>query len=254
MDDVLRALDEQHGELAGLIAGLEEVRWRSPTPCEGWDVADVVLHLAQSDELGVATIRASVEGSSLAEGDTGPFGSGMSIDDAVAASVDAERHLAGAQIGERWTTASSGLRAALAAADSHLRVRWAVGELSVRTLAATRLSEAWIHSGDVASGLGVELVPRDRLRHIARLAWRTLPYAFAQEGLELHGPVAFDLVGPDGQRWAFGVDDEPVTTVTGSGLELCLVAGRRRRPADTDLVAEGTDATAVLDLVRTYAL
>ncbi len=62
------------------------------------------------------------------------------------------------------------------------RVTWVSGQLSLHTLTATRLSEAWIHTGDIASALGVDLAPTDRLRHIARLAWRTLPYAFDRAG------------------------------------------------------------------------
>ena len=44
-----------------------------------------------------------------------------------------------------------------------------------------------------------------------------------------------------------------MTTVRGSAAELCDVAGRRVEPAATDLVAEGPDGAAVLELVRTYA-
>jgi hypothetical protein len=41
--------------------------------------------------------------------------------------------------------------------------------------------------------------------------------------------------------------------IRGDVLDLCLVAGRRRAPAETGLVSEGPDAEAVLALVRTYA-
>ena len=58
--------------------------------------------------------------------------------------------------------------------DLSARVTWVAGELSARSLATTRLAETWIHTGDVADALGVSLVPTDRLRQIARLAWRTL--------------------------------------------------------------------------------
>jgi uncharacterized protein (TIGR03084 family) len=127
------------------------------------------------------------------------------------------------------------------------------GELSARTLATTRLAETWIHTGDVAGALGVELEPKPRLRHIARLAWRTLPYAFAKDGRELHGPVAFHLRGPDGQAWDFTPDGDALTTVRGDGVELCNVAARRVDPVETGLVGDGPDAGAVLELVRTYA-
>ena len=80
-------------------------------------------------------------------------------------------------------------------------------------VATTRLAESWIHTGDIASAFGIEPAPTNRLRAIARLAWRTLPYAFAQAGLALSGPVALDLVGPDGDRWDFVHDAPAVTTI-----------------------------------------
>src|SRR5260370_39838048 len=55
MDDILTALAEQDDELDGLLAGLDEAGWARPSRCEGWTVADVVLHLAQTDEMTVAS-------------------------------------------------------------------------------------------------------------------------------------------------------------------------------------------------------
>ena len=115
------------------------------------------------------------------------------------------------------------------------------GTLTVRTLAATRLSEAWIHTGDVGYALGSVPPPTDRLRHVARLAWRTLPYAFARSGRRLSGPVAFHLRAPSGEAWEFEPDEPATTTVRGDAAELCLVAARRLDPAETSLGGEGPD-------------
>jgi uncharacterized Actinobacterial protein TIGR03083 len=249
-DQILDDLEAQHGELWSLLEPLEEIQWRLASPCEGWDVADVVLHLHQTDLLGIASLRGDlgrdVEDFMRAGGDE-------SVDDAAAASVASARGQSGRETGAQWHESASQLRAEFATVDPSARLQWVVGHLSARTLAATRLSECWIHTGDVAAALGIELAPTNRLRHIARLAWRTLPYAFARAGRELTGPVAFDLAGPDGERWEFGLDDDPLTVVTGSGVELCDVAGRRREPGATGLVATGPDAVGVLELVRTYA-
>ena len=145
------------------------------------------------------------------------------------------------------------LRAALVETDPHRRVDWVAGQLSARTLTVTRLAETWIHTGDVADAVGVTLTPGERLQHVARLAWRTLPYAFARAGRDLHGPVVFELDGPSGARWSFVPEDEPTTTIRGDGVELCLVAARRVDPEATGLRGEGPDAADVLELVRTYA-
>ena len=57
MQTIVTALEEQHAELAALLDGLDDRDWERPTRCEGWAVADVVLHLAQTDELALASAR-----------------------------------------------------------------------------------------------------------------------------------------------------------------------------------------------------
>jgi uncharacterized protein (TIGR03084 family) len=168
--------------------------------------------------------------------------------------VERERGLPSDELADRWSIGAGRLIAVLDGMDLSTRVTWVAGELSARTLATTRLAETWIHTGDVAGGLSVPLPPTDRLRHIARLAWRTLPYAFASAGLVMSGPVAFKLVSPTGQSWDFVPVEPAVTTVRGGAEELCSVAARRVDPLTTSLRAEGPDAEAVLTLVRTYAL
>ncbi len=248
--DLLQDLAGQHAELWSLLDPLDEPAWHRASPCAGWDVADVVLHLHQTDELARASLR-----DELAP-DIAEFmraGGDSSVDDAAAASVAHARGGTGTEIGVQWHESAQRLRSAFDGVDPSARLQWVVGRLSARTLAATRLAECWIHSGDVAIALGVEITPTERLRHVARLAWRTLPYAFARSGAELAGPVGFELIGPSGARWDLGLDDSPLTVVSGSGVELCEVAGRRRDPAATTLRATGPDSEAVLRLVRTYA-
>ena len=127
--------------------------------------------------------------------------------------------------------------------------------MAARTLASTRLSESWIHTVDVASAYGPLPEPTDRLWHVARLAWRTVPYAFARAGRDLQAPVAFELVAPDGTAWSFRPDPPaPVLTVVrGTAADLCEVAGQRAEASATSLSADGPDAAAVLRFVRTFA-
>lgn len=251
MQEILTALAEQHAELAGLLDGLDAAGWRRPTRCEGWDISDVVLHLAQTDEFAVASVRDDFPDTVqvLADG----LETRGNVDDGAAALVEHERGLPDDELRERWRAGATTLRDLLAANDPHKRVRWVAGRLSIHTLTATRLAECWIHTGDVAEGLGRQQELTDRLEHVARLAWRTLPYAFARGGRELTGPVEFDLKAPSGARWHFVPEAKPITRVEGAGTDLCLVAARRVAPEETTLRASGPDAAAVLDLVRTYA-
>lgn len=254
MDAIVDDLAAQHAELRALVERCSESDWSRPTPCDGWDVADVLLHLTQTDEFAVV---------SSAHGDVERFRSGflgtrdersLTVDAAAAAQVEAERTIGGPAIAARWERSSAALLAELRTGDPHRRVPWVAGLLSLHTLAATRLAEAWIHTGDIATALGVELAPTNRLRAVTRLAWRTLPYAFERAGLTLSGPVALDLEGPDGDRWHFSPDEPAATTIRGRASEFCALAARRLEPGQTSLAGEGPDAAAVLELVRTYAL
>jgi uncharacterized protein (TIGR03084 family) len=247
--DLLDALARQHADLWELVRDRNEDEWHEPSACPGWDVSDVVLHMAQTDELAVSSIEQRFDVTALsleARGDG-------TVDDAAGDAVARDRGAPGVEVGARWDRAASELRARLADADPSARVKWVTNTLSTRTLAATRLAECWIHTGDVACAYGAEPAADDRLEHIARLAWRTVPYAFARSGRELHGSVAFDLVAPSGADWVFGIPGSSDTVVRGPALELCLVAAQRRTAGETSLHADGPDAAGVLELVRTFA-
>jgi uncharacterized protein (TIGR03084 family) len=251
MDDALVGLAAQHAELTALLDDLSGAGWSRPTRCDGWDVKDVVLHLAQTDEMAVASVTGSFD--EVAEGLTADMATASSVDEGAAAMVARQRSTSSGAVAQRWKKASAHLDRSLAAIDLSTRVPWVAGELSARTLAATRLSETWIHTGDIAGAVGIDVAPSDRLRLIARLAWRTLPYAFQLHGRELGGPVALRLVAPSGELWEFLPDHPATTTIEGSAVEFCAVAAQRVEPEATTLVGEGPDATDVLAFVRTYA-
>jgi uncharacterized protein (TIGR03084 family) len=211
-----------------------------------------VLHLAQTDELVPA---ARISGfPATAERLTGePLDPGT-VDDQVARRVARERGAPGVELHARWRAASTAVRDLLAACDPHDPLPWVVTDLPARTMATTRLSECWIHTRDIARAVGVEVSVTDRLWHIARLAWRSIPYAFARAGLDApRGPVTVSLTAPDGGTWDFGTGTGAATTVTGNALDFCLVAARRLHPAVAELRADGPDARNVLALLRTYA-
>ena len=251
MDEIVDAVVAQQAELTGLLEGLDDAGWARPSPCEGWDVADVVLHLVQTNLMAEASLGDRLD-AFYAEQLEGARPA-ANVDDGAAAMVELHRGAPNAELLERWRTGAARLSDLFRTQDPSGRVTWVAGTLSPRTLATTRLAETWIHTGDVAEALGVRLAPTDRLQPIARLAWRTLPYAFERAGQSLHGPVAFELTGPAGDAWTFRPDEPAPTIVRGSAEDLCGIAARRLDPATTGLRADGPDAEAVLELVRTYA-
>ena len=89
MQAIVTALGEQHAELAALLDSLDGQGWQRPTRCEGWTVADVVLHLAQTDELALASVRGRFAGElAVLAGGVDRQGT---VDDGAAALVASER-------------------------------------------------------------------------------------------------------------------------------------------------------------------
>lgn len=253
MDEILDMLARQHDELDGLVADLDEAGWALPSACPDWCVSEVLLHLAQTDEMATASAERRFAEAAAAFAGRAAGSPGATIDDLAGLAVAAERGRPGAEVYHRWRTASEAQAKALARCQPGDRLPWVAGDLSALTLATTRLAESWIHTGDVAAALGRDMIADERLRPIARLAWRTLPYAFARSGRTLSGPVAVHLAAPDGTAWKFDPEDPAATTIIGPALDFCQVAARRLRPSDTALTGTGPDADAVLELVRTFA-
>jgi uncharacterized protein (TIGR03084 family) len=250
VDAIVAALAAQQDELDGILREATDADWDTPTRCPGWTVSDVVLHLAQTDEFALASVEGRI--AEPVANWTGTDGA-ATVDDRAGALVAQQRGAPPQEVLERWRAGASSVRHAFDTADPSARLTWVTGQLAARTLATTRLAETWIHTGDVAEALGVARSPGRQLEQIVRLAWRTLPYAFARDGKELAGPVAVELTAPDGGTWAFGDPGTATTTVRGPATDFCEVAARRLDPADSGLTPTGPDAQDVLALVRTYA-
>jgi uncharacterized protein (TIGR03084 family) len=124
--------------------------------------------------------------------------------------------------------------------------------LKPAVLATTRLAEHWAHGLDITDPLGLPFPDTDRLRHIAWLGHRTLPYAFGVAGLDAH-EVYCELDGPDGQRWTYGPESAG-SVVRGSAGDFCRVGARRLAAADSRLVTEGPHAAQALSVLRNYAV
>jgi uncharacterized protein (TIGR03084 family) len=239
-------LAAEQERLEDILDGLGEVQWASPSGAAGWTVADVVLHLAQSEE----SVAVTLSGGDLRAG-LGP-GAGGTVEERVAGLVRAERGAAPRVVFVRWQRARRAALDALRAADPDRPVGWVTGPVKPATLATTRLAEHWAHGLDITGPLRVEFPDTGRLRHVAWLAHRTLPYAMTLAG-EQPAAVRCELTAPDGASvWQFG-PPEADSVIAGPSAEFCRVAARRLAPADSGLTASGPHGAAALRLVRTYA-
>jgi len=253
MIDIFEALREQHEELLSMVTGLAEDQLALPSACKGWSVSDVLLHLAQTNEMAAASASGQLAG--VAGGwvnSEGPVRT--DVNDIVAGAVERERGASGNEILARWVKSADGMVDALEACDPAARVLWVAGDMAPRTMATTRLAETWIHTGDVCMGLGIGQPKSNRIWHIARLVHRTLPYSFLRARCEPTGQVRFELRSPTDERavWCFG-EDNAETVITGPAVDLCLVAGQRANAKETSLHGAGPDAATVLRIMRTFA-
>lgn len=244
--DIFAELEAEQGALARVLERLDESAGQQPSAAEGWTISDVVLHLAQTEEVVVA----SATGSSV---NRFPDIDASTTDEMAAAWVDAERGPPFGNVIERWSAASRGAVEALREADPDVPLTWVATPLKPRTLATTRLAEHWIHAQDITSPLQIPYPDTDRLWHIAWLAHRTIPYAFTRAGADSPPSVRLDLTAPSGDAWSFGDSDAPCR-ITGTASDFCRIAGRRLDPADAASVrSTGERHQEVLNLVRTYA-
>ena len=238
-------LAAEQERLEGLLGGLDETQWMSPSGAAGWTIADVVLHLAQSEEAVVVT----ASGGDLRTG-VGRAAGGT-VDERIDALVRAERAASDVVFG-RWQRARRAGLDALRAADPDQSLAWVAAPVKPATLATTRLAEHWAHGLDITGPLGLEFPDTGRLRHVAWLAHRTLPYAMTLAG-EPPAQVRCELTAPDGASvWEFG-PPEAESAITGTAGDFCRVAARRLSPADSGLTASGPHGATALRLMRTYA-
>ncbi|WP_222849671.1 maleylpyruvate isomerase family mycothiol-dependent enzyme [Trebonia kvetii] len=242
-DAVIDDYAEETARLEGILGPLTEEQWLTESGASGWSVADVVLHLAQSEEGVVATAGGSSPRAATAAAGT--------VDDWAAQMVAAER-TAAAQVFSRWRRARDAAVHALRAADPQVTLEWVTGPVKPATLATTRLAEHWAHGLDITGPLGIDFPDTSRLRHIAWLAHRTLPYAFSLAGQE-PAAVRCSLTAPDGvTAWTFGREDAE-SEISGSAGAFCRVAAQRLDPAASGLRATGAHGATALRVLRTYA-
>ncbi|HXZ75791.1 MAG TPA: maleylpyruvate isomerase N-terminal domain-containing protein [Streptosporangiaceae bacterium] len=128
-------LAAEQDRLDHILSGLDEAQWTSPSDAAGWTIADVVLHLAQSEESVVVTMSGRGLRTSL-----GAMAGGT-VEERVAEMVRTERAAPEAVFG-RWRRARQSALSALRAADPDRPVEWVTGPVKPATLATTRAGRA----------------------------------------------------------------------------------------------------------------
>jgi uncharacterized protein (TIGR03084 family) len=242
---LIEDLEAEQRELHDVVAALSPDEWLTPTPAWGWDVRDTIAHLADTDELAIATAT----GGDDALNDVAARAA--SSEDVTYRGVLRGRRIPGAEVATWWDGTSAAIRTTLGELAPDARIPWGIG-MRTPSLITARMMETWAHGLDVRAALGVDASDSDRLAHVAWLATRALPYAFSVAGREPpSAPVRVELVLPSGASWTYGPEDA-ADRITGPAGDYCRVFVQRRSRADSTLEIEGDAAEAAISVARAY--
>jgi uncharacterized protein (TIGR03084 family) len=244
-------LAAETAELTGLVASLSEPGWRTPTPAPGWTIADQVSHLAFFDDAAILSA-------------TDPGGFAADLQQAVEAGrltpdevAQRYRSLTGEQVLAWLGSSRHRLIEVFTGIDPAARLPWFGLPMSAASALTARLMETWAHGQDVADALDAGRQPTARLRHVAHIGVRALPFSFAANGLaQPTESVRVELIAPvlaqGGESWIWG-PPTAVNRVSGPALDFCLLVTQRRHRDDTALTARGPVADRWLDIAQAFA-
>jgi uncharacterized protein (TIGR03084 family) len=247
MAALARDLAAETAVTRGLVAGLDEAGWRTPTPAAGWDIADQIGHLAYFDEAAVCSaVRPAEFHAALAEARA----AGGIDPDAIAAR---SRDRSGAQMLAWFDAARAELLGTFAGLDPRARLPWFGPAMSAASALTARLMETWAHAQDIADALGISREPTERLRHIAHLGVGARAFSYTIRGKpQPPDPVRVELTAPDGALWTWG-PAEAEHQVTGPALDFCLLVTQRRHQDDLALTIDGPAAAEWMAIAQAFA-
>ncbi len=254
MREILSDLVAEQQSLDQFLQRIRERDWKLPTPAPGWSIHDTVSHLAFTETFAAAAIEQGqdyVDSQHVTD-----------VDEWTDRGVQQGRGKRYQEVIEWWRNGRASVVDALSRMEASDRIPWVINSLSAKGFATLRLMETWAHGLDIREAMDGRLpVVEDeeeteedspRLRHVAWLAHRMLPYAFEQAGEEYPKEgIRVQVMGPKYASWVFG-PRETDQVIKGHAGEFCRVAVHRLDPADTGLKAIGDYAETALRIIRAY--
>jgi uncharacterized protein (TIGR03084 family) len=140
--------------------------------------------------------------------------------------------------------------------------------MSARSFATMRLMETWAHGLDVKVAVLERITPlpedeleedeedpladTPRLRHIAWLGHKMLPFSFEEAGYTFPKQgIRVELMGPKYAAWRFGPEDTD-QVIRGMAGDWCRIVVQRQDASETGLKAVGESAERALEIARAY--
>jgi uncharacterized protein (TIGR03084 family) len=255
MVELVEDLRAETLDLERMLAPLDAAEWDTATPAPGWAVRDQVSHLAWFDDAAVRALTAPEEFRAEVATALAARGAEALDTDDIAARY---RTLPVAEVHDWFDAARARLLDVLTGRpdakilDARTRIPWYGPDMSAASFVTARLMETWAHGQDIADALGASRPPTDRLRHVAYIGVRALPYSFAVRGRPAPAaPVRVELTLPGGAALTFG-PETAADVVRGGAFDFCLVVTRRRHLADVSLDATGPVAAEWLSIAQAF--
>ncbi len=221
--------------------------WHKKKIRNGWTIHEVVAYLSESERYAYNAL--AEEGSDLSDfddlgGTEGFYKKAIRVGDGMRSQ----------DIIEVWRGGRAKVIEELFRSKPTDRVPSFIGEISAKTFATAKLVEAWTFALELTEVIppvpDEEIEDTLRLRHIAWLAWASLPRAFAKAGLEYDGSVRLEVMGPQYSKWVYGPADAG-QLIKGQAGDWCRIAVGFISPEDAPtLRTEGDTAATALELVN----
>jgi uncharacterized protein (TIGR03084 family) len=260
MREILSDLVAEQQHLDQFLQTLRVRQWPLPTAAEGWSIQDTVSHLAYTEALAAEVIEqgeARLKAEKIVD-----------IDEWTMRGVMLGRGRRYQEIIEWWRFGRADVVEALSRMSASERIPWLHGDMSARSFGSVRLMETWAHGLDVKAAILGRIVPlpeppeededpdpvadTSRLRHIASLGQRTLPFAFEQAGEEFPASgIRVEVMGPLYAGWRFGPEDTD-QVIKGMAGDWCRLVTHRQSLEETGLKAVGEYAEKALEIARVY--
>lgn len=242
MREILSDLVAEEQALDQFLQKIPIRDWKRKVGTADWSIQDVVAFLATAEEFALQVIE---HGRSALD-EALAFGT---FENFVSPGIERGRSIRPQDVIEWWRAARAGVVDALSRMRLPHRIPWFTGDIAAQTFATTRLAETWEYGLDIQAAVHAEIEDTPRLRHIAWLAWQSLPYAFSHAGHE-YRPVRVEVIGPGYAKWVFGPEGSE-SLIKGPAGDWCRLAVGRIDLSATSLKAIGDDAELALRFVST---
>src|SRR5918999_2883326 len=201
--DLLELFGEERAELTALLRSLGSEAWEMPTPCEGWSVHDLALHLVAVDLAVLSRLRDGYEGAIIdAAG-------------GLVAALDAHNETwvqAARRLSPRVTIELLDLMAPLTQsffeslpADAEVEgVSWAGLDPAPHWLSVGReFTERWIHQQQIRDAVSRPGLNGPRfVAPVLALSLRSVVHAYRDVPADPDTTVAISIEGRAGGNWA----------------------------------------------------